>query len=242
MLTRVFATSLAVVTALAFSTAAAEAGFARPATVFITHGIPGPADSPIDVLVTGPFGIRGCLAGLTFSKVAGPFFVPSGDYTLAVAKHTPAEPCSGTPVIGPRPLPLEPGEDTAITFYLTADGQPTSGKFDVNLRPGAPGRSRVNVFHLAAAPDVDIRISRGPADPCAPFLTIPEVSNGDSGSISLPPGDYNVSVTPAGSSTPMIGPAAISLRPAVAYLFFAVGSRSDGTLTLARAQTVVQPR
>lgn len=243
MLTRVHATALAVFATLALSAGPAAAGFLRPATVFIVHGIPGENDAPVDVLVRGPFGIRGCLPHLTFANVVGPFWVPDGDYAIVVSRHTPGQPCSGEPIFGPRPLTLEPGEDTALALYLTEDAQPTFGKFDVNLRPGGLGHARVNVFHLAAAPAVDILISRGTFDRCGdPFLTIPDVGNGDFGSISLRPGDYSIAITPAGQLVPVLGPVPITLRPDVAYLLFAVGSRADGSLAVARAHTPTQPR
>ncbi len=243
MLKRVRTTVLAIVTLALFS-GSALAALPRPATVFIVHGVPGEHDVPIDVLVRGPFGLRGCLPRLTFPRVVGPFRVPPADYELAIFRHTPGEPCSGDPLFGPRPLGLEPGEDTALALYLTADAKPTLGKFDVNLRPGGLNHARVNVFHLAAAPEVDILISRGSFDRCdpTPFLTIPEVGNGDFGSVSVRPGDYKVAITPAGEPSPVIGPVSVTFLPNVAYLLFAVGSRADGTLTLARGHTLVQPR
>lgn len=242
MVTRVLATALAVLTTLALSSGPALAAVQRPATVFIVHGVPGEHDTPIDLLVRGPFGLQGCLPRLTFSQIVGPFWVPPADYTVAISRHTPGQPCSGPPLFGPRPLSLEHGEDTALALYLTVDGQPTLGKFDVNLRPGGPDRARVNVFHLAAAPEIDILVSRGPFDRCTPFLTIPEVGNGDFGSVSLRPGDYNIMITPAGEPAPIVGPVEVTLRPDVAYLVFAVGSRATESLTLLRTHTPVQPR
>ncbi len=244
MVTRVSTIVLAVLATLVLSSSSALAALPRPATIFIVHGVPGEHDAPTDVLVRGPFGLRGCLPRLTFSHVVGPFWVPAADYTIAFFRHTPGQPCSGDPIVGPRPLSLEPGEDTAVALYLTADSQPTWGKFDVNLRPGGLNQARVNVFHLAAAPEVDILIARGSFDRCEapPFLTIPEVGNGDFGSVSLRPGEYHVAIKPAGEPAPVLGPVPVTFLPNVAYLIFAVGSRADGTLTLARAHTLVQPR
>lgn len=209
----------------------------RPATVFITHGIPGTGGFPVDISVQGPYGIRSCLAGVTFSTVAGPFFAPAGTYSLAI-RPANARPCSAAPALGPLELSFEAGEDAAVVAYLTATGQPTAAKFDVDLSPAGGGKARVNVFHTAAAPAVDIALTRGRRT----ALALADVENGDSAAAGLRPGAYNVSIAPAGSSTPVFGPAEVAFRPFVAYLVFAIGSLSDGSFTLATGQTWVQPR
>lgn len=209
----------------------------RPATVFITHGIPGANGFPVDISVSGPGGIRACLPAVKFATVAGPWHVPAGTYTFAI-RPANRRACSADPVLGPLPVPFEAGEDAAVVAHLTADGQPTAGKFEVNLRPAGFGKARVNVFHLAAAPAVDIVVTRG--DRTALELT--DVENGDSAAAGLRPGSYEVAIAPAGDPTPVFGPVDLRLRPFVAYLVFAIGSLTDGSFTLATGQTWVQPR
>lgn len=228
--------ALLAVVALVVIAASAEAS-GRPATVFITHGIPGANGFPVDISITGPGGIRACLPAVRFTTVAGPWWVPAGTYRIAIgpANQTP---CSASPVLGPLDVPLEPGEDAAIVAHLTASGQPTAGKFEVNLRPAGNGKARVNVFHLAAAPAVDITVARGNRT----ALTLSDVENGDAAAAGLRAGEYSVSIAPAGSPAAVFGPVDLRLRPFRAYLVFAIGSLSGGSFTLATGQTWVQPR
>lgn len=208
----------------------------RPATVFITHGIPGDGGFPVDISVTGPGGIRACLPGVTFATVAGPWRVPAGTYRIAIGPAAP-QACSAAPVLGPLDVPLGGGEDAAIVAHLTADGQPTAGKYPVDLRPAGFGKARVNVFHLAAAPAVDIDVLRGGRT----ALALTDVDNGDNASAGLRAGSYDVTIAPAGVPTPVFG-ASLRLRPFVAYVVFAIGSLADGSFTLATGQTWVQVR
>jgi hypothetical protein len=209
----------------------------RPATVFVTHGIPGANGFPVDISVAGPGGTRACLSAVTFATVAGPWYVPAGTYTIAI-RPASRRACSADPVLGPLDVPLEAGEDAAIVAHLTADGAPTAGKYAVDLRPAGFGKARVNVYHLAAAPAVDIAVTRG--DRTA--LELADVENGDSAAAGFRPGAYGVTIAPAGSPNPVFGPVNVRFRPFVAYLVFAIGSLADGSFTLASGQTWVRPR
>jgi len=212
----------------------------RPATLFITHGIPGANGFPVDIKVVVPGGGVACLPKVTYATVAGPWNVPAGTYTVSIGAHVPGAPCSAAPVLGPLPVPLGAGEDAAIVAHLTADGQATAGKYGLDLRPAGFGKARVNVLHLAAAPEVDITVARPGAT--HPSLSLTEVANGDSAAAGLRAGRYDVSIAPAGVPTPVFGPAPLRVRPFMAYVVFAIGSLSDGSFTLATGQSWVQPR
>lgn len=235
MPSRTFALAL-VLLALPWLAAPALAGN-RPATVFITHGIPGANGFPVDISVSGPGGIRACLPAVTFTTVAGPWNIPAGTYTVAIRPASRTA-CSAAPVLGPVDVPFESGEDAAIVAHLTANGQPTAGKYAVDLRPAGFGKARVNVFHLAAAPAVDIAVTRGSRT----ALELTDVENGDSAAAGFRPGSYQVSISPAGSETPVFGPVDVRFRPFAAYLVFAIGSLNDGSFTLATSQTWVRWR
>lgn len=224
---------------LAAVSSVAEASH-RPATVFITHGIPGANGFPVDIRIALPGGGAACLPNVTFATVAGPWQVPAGTYTISIGAHVPARPCSASPVLGPLPVPLEAGEDAAIVAHLTANGQPTAGKYGLDLRPAGWGKARVNVLHLAGAPEVDITVARPGAS--HPALSLGDVANGDAAAAGLRAGSYEVSIAPAGVPTPVFGPAPLRVRPFMAYVVFAIGSLSGGSFTLATGQTWVQPR
>lgn len=224
---------------LALASPSAEASN-RPATVFITHGIPGANGFPVDIKIGLPNGGSACLPNVTYTTVAGPWHIPAGTYTISIGVHAPGKPCSAAPVLGPLPVPLGSGEDAAIVAHLTADGQPTAGKYGLDLRPAGLGKARVNVLHLAAAPEVDITVARPGA--AHPALSLGDVANGDSAAAGLRAGGYTVSIAPAGVPAPVFGPAPLRVRPFMAYVVFAVGAIADGSFTLATGQTWVQPR
>ena len=113
------------------------------------------------------------------------------------------------------------GLDATRTRYRNVDRKPGGG-----------------VFHLAAAPAVDINVSRGGQTK----LALTDVENGDSAAAGLRAGAYEVTIAPAGNPTPVFGPVNLRLRPFVAYLVFTTGSLTDGSFTLVTGQTWVQPR
>lgn len=228
--------ALAIVALPWLSTPASASG-RQHATIFITHGIPGANGFPVDILVQGPGGIRACLPGVTFKTVAGPFYVPAGTYRVAIGPAAPTA-CSAAPVLGPADIPYAAGEDAAIVAHLTAGGTPTAGKYPVDLSPAGLGKGRVNVFHLAAAPEVDIDVARGGESK----LRLAEVANGDYADAGLRAGAYGVTFTPAGLSSPVFGPFAIRVRPFMATLAFAIGSLGDGSFTVVTGFAPVQFR
>jgi hypothetical protein len=221
---RSFALALALV---ALPGLTAQAAAQQHATIFITHGIPGDNGFPVDIAVQGPGGMRACLPGVTFKTVAGPFYAPAGTYRVAIGPAAPT-PCSAPPVLGPADIPYAPGEDAAIVAHLTEAGTATAGKYAVDLSAAGPGRGRVNVFHLAAAPEVDLTVARGGDVK----LQLTEVANGAFADATFRPGAYGVSFTPAGLPAPVFGPFQFRVRPFAATLAFAVGSLSDGTFTV----------
>jgi hypothetical protein len=236
MVYRALALTLALV-ALPWLAAPASASGRQHATIFITHGIPGDNGFPVDISVQGPGGIRACLPGVTFKTVAGPFYVPAGTYRVAIGPASPTA-CGAAPVLGPVDIPYAAGEDAAIVAHLTASGSPTAGKYAVDLSPAGVGKGRVNVFHLAAAPEVDITVARGGATK----LQLTEVANGDFADAGLRAGAYAVSFTPAGLEAPVFGPFHLRVRPFMATLAFAVGSLADDSFTVVTAFAPVQYR
>lgn len=202
------------------------------ATVFVVHGIPGgdvglPASAPVDVAVNGA-----CfLPGFTFGRIVGPVDLPAGDYTIAISVANSTQPCANPTVIGPVTVPLGAGERASLVAHLTSTGQPTASKFLADLSPTGPGRARLIAHHTAAAPAVDVTVSRNLGS-AAPTLTVPDFTNGDQATAPVKPGQWQIGISPAGTSAPVFGPARVGIQPFTAYLVFAVGSVDTGSFTL----------
>lgn len=199
------------------------------ATAYVVHGIPGgdlgldPA-LPVDVSVNG-----GCaIPGFTFGTITDGIALPAGDYTIAISLANPAAPCSNAAVIGPVTVPLAAKTSYAIVAHLTAAGAPTASLFTVDTSKPRRGQARVIAHHTAAAPSVDISLApkRGAK------LTLAGVSNGQQGAVQVKPGRYALAIAPAGSDTPVFGPANVKFAGSRTYLVFAVGKLDTGSFTL----------
>jgi hypothetical protein len=193
------------------------------ATVYVVHGIPGVL---VDVEVEGV----GCaLQGFDFGDIAGPLSLPEGTYNIKIRPANAGSPCTEAPVLD-LDVPFMAGENVTIVAHLDDMGNPTASKFDNDFSPTERGKARLIVHHTAYAPMVDIKVSRNGGN--SPKLMLTDVSNGDQAVAETRPGDWYVSIMPAGSMDPVFGPAAVELEPFTAYRIYAVGDLAGGTFTL----------
>ncbi|MFZ1946840.1 MAG: DUF4397 domain-containing protein [bacterium] len=169
------------------------------------------------------------LQGFDFGDIAGPLSLPEGTYNIKVRPANAMTPCSETPVIDVN-VPFVAGENVTIVAHLDAMGNPTASKFDNDFSPTGRGKARLIVHHTAYAPMVDIKVSRDGEK--APALMIEDFSNGDQTAAETRPGEWYVSIMPAGSTSPVFGPVLVELKPFTAYRIYAVGDVGGGTFTL----------
>jgi hypothetical protein len=233
---------------LMFNAIASHPAWAQgTASVYVVHGIPGHDVSssldpalPVDVQVNGSICL---LQGLKFGDIAGPFTIPAGSYNFTIALASTVAPCynnsHNNALLTANGVPFASGENASVVAYLNAEGTPGVTKFDNDLsNPIANGNSRVIVQHAANAPAVDIHVARytfySPLKPA----TIPNLSNGQQTQADLPSErtwNYpttEVTLTPTGQSSPLIGPYYFQLEPHSVYLIYAVGSLSTQSFTL----------
>lgn len=201
------------------------------ASVYVVHGIQGQdldldAVLPVDVAVDG-----GCLLqGFTYGQIAGPLSLAPGTYNIKVGLADPANPCSAPAVIE-ADVPFVAGEVAVVIAHLTADKTPTASKFQLDMSATDEARSRITLHHTAAAPAVDIRL-HGTVCDWQGNRAFKGVPNGGQGALTVPPGRWDVSLLPAGTDTPALGPQPLTIDSSQAYLIFAVGSVDDDSLTL----------
>ena len=203
-------------------------------TVYVVHGIPGddlglPTDLPVDVSVNGAC----ALEGFVFGDIVGPLPFEAGSYDIDIALADEANPCGNDPVISAPGVQIEDGKNYSIVAHFDEFGGLTASAFVNNLSKGKYG-ARVNVAHTAAAPAVDVRLRR---DGKGWYwwrrgATIRDVSNGQIADRYVRPGNYNVTLSAAGSRDTAFGPVPASFDRGTAYGVYAVGSLSTGSLTL----------
>jgi hypothetical protein len=211
---------------------AGVANAAGTASVYIVHGISGtdlglPAALPVDVELVGV----GCaLPNFTFGQIVGPVNIPEGTYTIVIHLASSQAPCTGAAAVTASNVPFAANENATVIAHLDADGNPTASKFENDLSPLRPGKSRLIVQHTAWAPAVDVRVRRG--GPNSPGLVVPDFANGDQAAADVRPGTWLVSIAPAGERDAVFGPKPVTLQPYTAYLIYAVGSLKNNTFTL----------
>ncbi|NQX12949.1 DUF4397 domain-containing protein [Microbacteriaceae bacterium VKM Ac-2855] len=200
--------------------APANAADASTADFYVLHAVP---DLTVDVYVNGAL----TLDDFTPGSLAGPLKLATGTYTVAITASDAAD--ASAPVIGPIDLPLEAGKSYTATANLAADGTPTANLFTNDISTTTAGEGRLTVRHVAAAPAVDI-LAGG-----APVLT--NVTNPNEGVLNLAPGTLSTVVAATGTTTPVIGPADVTVSEGVNTIVYAWGSLEKGNLALA-TQTI----
>jgi len=209
------------VSALGFGFAPARAATPAKATVTVVHGVPG---LTVDVYVNG----AKALSNFAPFTITDPLKLPAGTYNIVIvpAGGDPAKPA----IAGSATL--MPGRNYSIVANLDANGAPTLSVFRNNLFKWVDGNTRLHVRHLAAAPAVDLNLYKG-ANADKFFKEIGDVTNGESIRTGiLKPGVYSATLEPAGTETAIFGPAALTLKPNVLTIVYAVGSLSGGSFTL----------
>jgi hypothetical protein len=198
------------------------ASYAGDATVYVVHGIP---DVDVDVAVDGLCAIPNFM----FGDQVGPIELSPGIHQITISFADPMDPCGGTVVLD-APVPFMDDENVTVIAYLDGMGMPTAGKFDNDFSRPGPGQARIIAHHCAAAPAVDIFVSRdmdGLGDPAVVGL-----ANGDQVMDYYRPGEWYVSIAPTGTTDIAFGPTLVKPKPFKVYRLFAVGSPLDGSLTL----------
>ena len=172
-----------------------------PTSLQVVHASP---DAPaVDILVEGNV----LVPNLAFPE-ATPFVeAPGGSYNVAVT-------VAGNPgaiAIGPVDLDLEAGVRYSVLavntlaeiepLILTDDPRRVSTNAKVRIVHASPTAQDVDIYVTAVGADI--------ADETPTLSDVPFLAN--TGFLGLPAGDYDVTVTPAGTKTAAIGPVSISV-------------------------------
>lgn len=211
MTKRIIGLAVALATTMAlFGTAPAQATGDTPKfTLNVVHGIPG---LTVDVCVNGAKPITDFEPGDVVSGVK----LPEGEYRLKV---TPAgKPCSDA--VLSAVAELAGGRNYTVVANLDDHGDANLALWRNNTQKTDAGEARVVVRHMADAPAVNVWANGSPLNRGRKF---------DWGSMrgwDVPEGEYEVFVSLARQSDPVIGPADLSLEAGFRYQVYAWG---DGT-------------
>ncbi|MGV1008232.1 MAG: DUF4397 domain-containing protein [Dermatophilaceae bacterium] len=218
LLTRAVAAAL--LAGAASVAAALPAHGADPAMVSVLHGVPG---ATVDVYANGTT----LLTNFTPGTLTDPVALPAGSYDLKVTAAGAG--ASGAPIVEAKAVNVPAGANITVVAHLSEAGAPTLTPFVNDVSAVPAGQARLTVRHTAAAPAVDVRANQ------APIVT--GLTNPNEKSLVVPAGTVNADVVLAGSSTVVLGPAALSLNEGTSTIVYAWGSAQQNTLKLA-VQTI----
>ncbi|MBT2596565.1 DUF4397 domain-containing protein [Arthrobacter sp. ISL-72] len=212
--------ALSLVVALTFATPAQAGGWQHddaPAKLSVLHGVPG---LTVDVWVDGNL----TLDDFAPCTLAGPLELAAGDYDIAITASDATS--ADNPVIGPVNVELNDGGNYTAVAHLTADGAPTATLFTNDTKAlRNDNKGKLTVRHVAAAPAVDV-LAGGAA-------VIEGLSNPDEATLKLEAGTISASVSAAGTTAPVIGPADVTVEAGKNTIVYAWGSLADGNLAVA---------
>ncbi|TLM88033.1 DUF4397 domain-containing protein [Pseudarthrobacter sp. NamE5] len=209
------AAAIAAAIALAGPAQAAEGD----AQLSVLHGVPG----TVDVWVNGDRTLDDFAPG----TLAGPLALPAGAYELAITASDAAD--ASAAVIGPVSVTLAANGNYTAVANLDAAGNPTANLFTNDVSQIEAGKGKLTVRHTAAAPAVDV-LAGGSA-------VVSNLVNPNEQTLTLDPGTVSAAVAAAGTTTPVIGPADVTVAEGTHTIVYAWGSLADNNLQLA-VQTI----
>lgn len=186
---------------------------------YFVHGIP---DTAVDVYVDDqlvlekvePGSVQGPFSGMMAESETGVLIalVPAGeDASAALVRLV---------------LRTPPGNTIAILAHPNAQGVPVLSVLPLNVE--ATTQSRLLLYHLAAAPALDLRLARddqaeqvlGTIAPNSVFQT------------EIEPGTVNGYLAASGTTDSLFGPFVSDVMPGAIYIGYAVGSVEDETFNV----------
>jgi hypothetical protein len=199
-----------------FSAVPAQA--AGTAKVNVVHGIPG---AVVKVCVDGAKVVDGFRFG---QKITGAR-LPAGTHRVKLVAAGKA--CSAKAILSAAPS-LAAGRNYTVVANLDAAGRPNLKAFVNNVSATRSGYARLTVRHTAKAPAVNVWAGS------AKLIGGTAFTWGKSATLGVPAKAYTVKVTLPGSTTPVIGPASLTLSAGHAYQVYAVGSAGKYKLVVVK--------
>lgn len=163
---------------------------------------------------------------LSFSELTDDLNVPEGDHTITVA----ADADNSLVVIDAAPVTLAQGASYSVLAVGSLSDSDIAPLVVMEDRRRVATEAKLNIIHASySAGNVDIYLTPSSDITAA----TPALSNvpfkATSGSLSVPAGDYVVTVTGTGSKTAAIGPLNVTLAAGNLYSVAAVDAANGGT-------------
>ncbi|WP_369197134.1 DUF4397 domain-containing protein [Streptomyces djakartensis] len=201
--------------ALGVAAPALAADDSGKAMVSVFHGIPG---MTVDVYANGDE----LLSDFTPGTVTDAQSLDAGTYDIEIFEAGQGP--NGTPALEKK-VEVPEGGNATVAAHLSADGKPELTAFTNDVSQVDPGKSRLTVRHVAAAPAVDVRAGGQPV--------FSDLTNPKEDTAVVDAGTVDAGVVLAGTGTVAIGPADLNLAEGTSNVVYAWGSAQDENLALA---------
>jgi hypothetical protein len=180
-------------------------------------------DFEVDIAVEGAC----ALPNFKFGDITPYIALPADTYTVEIS---PADGACGNAAVLTARVRIRSDQYTTAVAHLDATGGPTASVFSDDQTAARNRFGRLTVRHAAAAPTVDISISRN--DRVDNNLAFSGVSNGDQASATLKARTYFATIYPYLNGTVVVGPVEAPVAAGSNLVVYAVGSPGSGTFTL----------
>jgi hypothetical protein len=207
------AVGLLLATLLGLLVPALTAGSAAAASrgeVYVIQGLLG--QSP-DIYVDG----KRVLAKAQPKTIVGPLHLDAGTHQVRLT-------AAGKDVVKSK-FRVGAGQSLDVVVHPRSDSamEATVTAFRNDLAKVSPGKLRLTVAHVAAAPPADIKVNGD--------VLFSNVAAGEALTVVVPARTYTVEVVPAATAgDPILGPVKLKLKKGTLTRVFAIGSVADGSM------------
>ena len=211
----------ALVAVWVLASAAPAAADPTEAAVTVVHAVPG---LTVDVYVNGDL----TLPSFKPRTITQALPLPAGTYDIVIVPEggDPSLPAiTGSATVAG-------GDRVTLVAHLAADGTPILTPFGDDLTLAERGRGRLIVRHVAAAPAVDVRLSRRSWRRSRTIDVLKDLSNGEQAQTDVRARHYQATLLAAGTSTVAFGPANVRAQPGRATIVYAFGDLAGDSFDL----------
>ncbi|PLW73268.1 DUF4397 domain-containing protein [Streptomyces sp. SCUT-3] len=189
------------------------------ASVSVFHGIPG---LTVDVYANG----KELIPNFKPGTLTEPQKLDAGSYDIEI--FADGEGPDGKPALQ-KTVEVAAGGNATVAAHLDAQGKPALDAFVNDVSAVDPGKARLTVRHIAAAPAVDVRAGGTPV--------VRGLENPDAKTLEVAAGTVRADVVLAGTGNVVLGPADLDLAEGTSTVVYAWGSAKDDNLAL-KVQTL----
>ncbi len=178
--------------------------------IYVIHGIVG---RTLDVYVDGDK-VMGAAKPKT---IVGPLSLDAGTHKVSLK--------SGSKTVASAKFKVGSGQSLDVVAHLRSDSSmgATVTAYRNDLSAVGPGKLRLAVAHVAAAPPADIRVNGD--------VLFSNVANGETLTVIVPAATYKVDIVPAATKgAAILGPVNLTLKKGTLTRVFAIGNVTTGSM------------